>query len=207
MQAMRDKLLDAQAAQQAAQTAELAAQIDEAARLASALTKLQSTEEQLRTLQATLIAERVARSQCERDASLYEHNIRDVKEELASAVRALRRARNEGRKSEEERRAMLRAYEMAQAKWVLAFYVVMPTYSRANQYQLELSVREAVSRGREKGRQEVILQPCADRLTLTPRLGTRQQSGWASIHRYRLSLYVRFRMPYLEGHPWSTANS
>ena len=116
MQAMRDKLLDAQAAQQAVQTAELAAQIDDAARLASALTKLESTEEQLRTLQATLIAERVARSQSERDASLYEHDVRDIKEELASAVRALRRARNEGRKSEDERRAMLRAYETAQAK-------------------------------------------------------------------------------------------
>jgi hypothetical protein len=115
---MRNKLLDEQAAQEAARTAELAAQLGDAARLASALTKLESTEEQLRTLQATLIAERVVRSQKERDASLYEHDVRDIKEELASAVRALRRARDEGRKSEEDRRAMLRAYETAQAKWV-----------------------------------------------------------------------------------------
>jgi hypothetical protein len=116
MRAMRDKLLDEQAAQEAARAAEVAAQMGDAARLASALTKLESTEEQLRTLQATLIAERVARTQVERDASLYEHDVRDIKEELASAVRALRRARNEGRKSEDDRRAMLRAYETAQSK-------------------------------------------------------------------------------------------
>ena len=116
MDAMRERLLEEQAFTHAARTQELTAQLNDTARLASALTRLQTTEEQLRTLQATLIAERVARTQIQRDASSRAEDVRDYREELASAVRALHRARDEGKKSEEDRRALTRAYETAQAK-------------------------------------------------------------------------------------------
>jgi chromosome segregation ATPase len=85
--------------------------IFDATQLASALAKLESTEEQLRTLQATLIAERVARSQVERDVRAGEGDLRDMKGELGSAVRALRRAKEEGKRNEEERRRLARSLE------------------------------------------------------------------------------------------------
>ena len=116
MDAMRERLLHEQALAQAAGTQEISSHVNETARLAAALTRLESTEEQLRTLQATLISERVARTQIQRDASANAEDVRDCREELASAVRALRRARDEGKRSEEDRRALARAYEMAQVK-------------------------------------------------------------------------------------------
>lgn len=119
MDAMRERLLQEQALAQATHAQEVSAHLNDTARLASALTKLELAEEQLRTLQATLIAERVARTQIQRDASANADDVRDCREELASAVRALRRARDEGKRSEEDRKALARAYEMAQVKSVL----------------------------------------------------------------------------------------
>lgn len=80
----------------------------------SAWAKLEATEEQLRTLQATLIAERVARTQVEQQAQTTADDMRDYRHELASAVRALRRARDEGKRNDEERRRLQRAFEEAQ---------------------------------------------------------------------------------------------
>lgn len=98
MQAMRDRLVNEQANPG----------------LVTALAKLEASEEQLRSLQATLIAERVARTQIEQQAQTAVDDMRDYRHELASAVRALRRARDEGKKNEEERRRLQRSFEEAQ---------------------------------------------------------------------------------------------
>jgi hypothetical protein len=97
MQAMRDRLLH----QQADPT------------LITTLARLEASELQLRDLQATLIAERVARTQIEKQAHERAENLKDYQHELTEAVRALRRARDEGKKNEEERRRLHRAYEEA----------------------------------------------------------------------------------------------
>lgn len=98
MAAMRDRLVNEQANPT----------------LVSALAKLEASEEQLRTLNATLIAERVARTQMEQQAQTAADDMRDYRHELSSAVRALRRARDEGKKNDEERRRLQRAFEEAQ---------------------------------------------------------------------------------------------
>lgn len=98
MQAMRDRLVNEQANPT----------------LVSALAKLEASEEQLRSLQATLIAERVARTQVEQQAQMGADDLREYRHELASAVRALRRARDEGKKNDEDRRRLQRAFDEAQ---------------------------------------------------------------------------------------------
>ena len=113
---MRERLLATQAEEDAIKAAELNNHLQDTAKLASTLAKLESTEEQLRTLQATLIAERVVRSQIQQKASEDEENMRDCREELASAVRALRRARDEGKRSEQDRKSLAKAYDLAQVK-------------------------------------------------------------------------------------------
>lgn len=111
MAAMRSRLLATQEQEQAAQLESLNQHIVDASQLAKALTKLESTEEQLRSLQANLIAERVARTQIERNVQDGEGDLKDIKNELAAAVRALRRAREEGKRNEEERKRLARCFE------------------------------------------------------------------------------------------------
>jgi hypothetical protein len=111
MMAMRSRLLQTQAAEQSHELEQVNQHILDATELAKALTKLETTEEQLRMLQATLIAERVARTQMERHVQDGEGDIKDIKNELSAAVRALRRAREEGKRNEEERRRLARCFE------------------------------------------------------------------------------------------------
>lgn len=108
---MRDRLLSTQHAQEQHNPVTTHRQVSEAASLAAAMAKLETTQDQLRTLQATLIAERVARTQLERRSAEGEGDVRDVKHELASAVRALRRAKDEAKKIEEERRRLAKCFE------------------------------------------------------------------------------------------------
>lgn len=108
---MRDRLIHNKQAQEAHEAAAINAHIADASTLAAALTKLEVTQDQLRTLQATLIAERVARTQMERRSHEGEDDVRDVKNELAGAVRALRRAREEAKRNEEEKRRLAKCFE------------------------------------------------------------------------------------------------
>ena len=108
---MRDRLIHNQQNQSAHQMAAINQQIADASHLAAALTKLETTQDQLRTLQATLISERVARTQMERRSHEGEEDVRDVKNELAGAVRALRRAKEEAKRNEEEKRKLARCFE------------------------------------------------------------------------------------------------
>lgn len=108
---MRERLLNTQARQGNTHDEELARQFEETSRLAATLTKLESAEKQLRHLQATLIAEQVARTQIEQDRETRADDLKDCKNELAGAVRALRRARDEGTRGDEERRRLARAFD------------------------------------------------------------------------------------------------
>jgi len=112
MYSMRDRLQSEAIEQHANHEAE----IQTSTHLATTLTKLEQAESQLRTLQATLIAERVARTQIVRQVEEKEDRMRNYKLELAAAVRALRRAREEGKKTEEEKRRVARAFEEARDK-------------------------------------------------------------------------------------------
>ena len=94
MQAMRDRLLSDPT-------------------VITTMARLEASEAQMRDLQATLIAERVARTQLEKQAQQRLDDVRDYRHELSGAVRALRRARDEGKKNEEERRRLVRAFEEA----------------------------------------------------------------------------------------------
>ena len=118
MMAMRARLLANDQADQAAQVEQVNQHVLDATQLATALAKLASTEDQLRTLQATLIAERVARTQMERHVRDGEGDMHDIKNELGAAVRALRRARDEGRRNEDERRRLARCFEETKVQWV-----------------------------------------------------------------------------------------
>lgn len=162
MYTMRDRLLNAAAAQDHAQTAEMARHIDDASHLAAALAKLETAEEQLRTLQATLIAERVARTQIQHRAEEESSSMRECRNELANAVRALRRAREEGKRTEEEKRRLQRSFEEAQKSYVpitslgrIAETNEMLMYYRLHVYNTALEVRKARDQGRVEGRDEV----------------------------------------------------
>ncbi|WWD15901.1 hypothetical protein CI109_100325 [Kwoniella shandongensis] len=137
---MRDRLLDAEATRNQEQMTELRRQIKEAQDLATATTRLEAAEKQLRELQARLIAEQVARTQIEQEVERREDETKNYQTEWASAVRALRRARDEGKKSEEEKRRIQRCFEEARDKlW---------------KYHEALRVREARAQGKEEGRAE-----------------------------------------------------
>ncbi len=110
MYTMRDRLLNASAARDRDNADELTRKLHETSDLAATLAKLETAEDQLRALQATLIAERVARLQIERENDLSSGDMKDCRE-LAGAVRALRRAREEGKRTEEERRRLARCFE------------------------------------------------------------------------------------------------
>ncbi|OCF45491.1 hypothetical protein I317_00738 [Kwoniella heveanensis CBS 569] len=136
----RDRLLRQESDRNQHHMTELHRQIREARDLASTATKLEAAEKQLRELQARLIAEQVARNQIEQESGLREEEMKNYQNEWASAVRALRRARDEGKKSEEEKRRIQRCFEEARDKlW---------------KYHEALRVREARAQGKEEGRAE-----------------------------------------------------
>ena len=111
MYTMRERILFKRAAEDAAHDATIIRQLDETSRLAATLAKLEATEDQLRQAQATLIAERVARTHLEGEWAQRDEDVRDTRDELTRAVRALQRARDEGRRTDEERRRINRCFE------------------------------------------------------------------------------------------------
>ena len=111
MSSMRNRLLAAQASKAANHDAGLLQSLGQAASLAAAIAKLESTEDQLRQAQATLIAERVARTQIEVERSKSEENVKEARDELARAIRALHRARDEGKRTDEEKKRIARCFE------------------------------------------------------------------------------------------------
>lgn len=113
---MRDRLLDAEARRDQEAMTSLRRQISEAHNLAATTARLEAAEKQLRELQARLIAEQVARTQIEQVAGLREDEVKNYQNEWASAVRALRRAREEGKKTDEEKRRIQRCFEEARDK-------------------------------------------------------------------------------------------
>lgn len=113
---MRDRLLDAEARRDQEAMSSLRRQISEAHNLAATTARLEAAEKQLRELQARLIAEQVARTQTEQVAGLREDEVKNYQNEWASAVRALRRAREEGKKTDEEKRRIQRCFEEARDK-------------------------------------------------------------------------------------------
>ncbi|WRT67121.1 uncharacterized protein IL334_004087 [Kwoniella shivajii] len=136
----RDRLLRQESTRNQEHMIELQRQIREAQSLATTATKLEVAEKQLRELQARLIAEQVARTQIEQEAGMKEEEMKNYQNEWASAVRALRRARDEGKKSDEEKRRIQRCFEEARDKlW---------------KYHEALRVREARAQGKEEGRAE-----------------------------------------------------
>ncbi|WWC90045.1 uncharacterized protein L201_004976 [Kwoniella dendrophila CBS 6074] len=136
----RDRLLRQESNRNQEHIEEIQRQIKEAKNLASTATKLEAAEKQLRELQARLIAEQVARTQIEQESSIKEEEMQNYQNEWASAVRALRRARDEGKKSDEEKRRIQRCFEEARDKlW---------------KYHEALRVREARAQGKEEGRAE-----------------------------------------------------
>ncbi|OXG38765.1 hypothetical protein C360_01191 [Cryptococcus neoformans Bt15] len=137
---MRDRLLDAEARRDQEAMTSLRRQISEAQELAATTARLDAAEKQLRELQARLIAEQVARTQIEQEAGLREDEVKNYQNEWANAVRALRRAREEGKKTDEEKRRIQRCFEEARDKlW---------------KYHEALRVREARAQGKEEGRAE-----------------------------------------------------
>lgn len=180
---MRARLLSAHAADERGHAADLSRQLNDASQLASALSKLSSTENQLRQVQATLIAERVARTQVEQEHDLHVGDARGIKTELAGAVRALRKAKFEGKRVEEERRRLARAFEEAKTQSVShtsSVHYCQPDF-RLYRYHEELKVRDARAMGREEGRQEVSCAPCSTLYTSnapTGMAGSRKMDGW-----------------------------
>ena len=153
---MRDRLMNDAMARDNAQNIELSHQLSETAKLSSALAKLEMAEQQLRHLQATLIAERVAKSEMEREKCMSTDEMKECRNELASAVRALRRARDEGKKTDEERRRIQRAYEETTHRSAeIVFRPLAEVDSRLHLYHEALEVRKAEEKGREEGRNAV----------------------------------------------------
>lgn len=113
MYTLRDQLNEAAFIEQQVMDAHIANQVQEAADLASAAAKLEAAEKELRHLQAKLIAERVERTEVERKAQERQKAAGKYKTELETAVRALRKAREDERRTEREKRHAARAFEGA----------------------------------------------------------------------------------------------
>ena len=116
---MRERLLKEAEMKNHNSDEQIKAQLNSTAELAATVIKLERAEEQLRTLQATLFAEQVARTQIEREAEQSQEDVKECKDELASAIRALRRAREEGQRGDEERKRLQRCFETTKNQWVV----------------------------------------------------------------------------------------
>lgn len=116
-QEQRDARLAAETAEREDRAAaDLAQQMENALELADTAARLAMAEEQLRSLQATLIAERMKTTAQERRASEERERRERYRSELALAVSVLRRAKDDGKRSEEERRRLQRAFEEARVR-------------------------------------------------------------------------------------------
>lgn len=73
----------------------------------------------MRSLQAQLISERVFRDLAEKKVGEKESRVRKLENEYRDAVGALRRSRNESQKTEEEKAAIIRTYEMTKNRSVM----------------------------------------------------------------------------------------
>jgi hypothetical protein len=114
MAKMRESVLAQQEAANRAAQAKIESYHAEAVQLASALARLEAQQAQLRDLNATLLAEQVYRKMAEQKAASHGETLAGIKNELATAIRALRSARNDAKMSEEERAGLKRSYDIAQ---------------------------------------------------------------------------------------------
>ena len=119
---MRDRLLTAQAKQKEAAASSIKHKVNEAATLAITIARLENAQKQLRDTQASLIAERLARTRTEERSKDEVEGMRDCRNELASAIRALRRAREEGKRTDEEKRRLARCFEETKTQCVLGCF-------------------------------------------------------------------------------------
>ncbi|WOO85905.1 uncharacterized protein LOC62_07G009391 [Vanrija pseudolonga] len=112
----------------------------ESAELADAGARLERSESKLRDAKLRLVREQLLRTTAEQATASHADEARNVKAELATAVRALRKARDEGKRNDDERRRATRAFEEARDRLV--------------KYHEELKVRDARAAGKEEGRTE-----------------------------------------------------
>ena len=113
---MRERLVDESSTRDRNQNKNRNRRLYETVELVKARTKFEHAEEELREMKATVIAERVARDQIERQNDMTTEDMKDCRNELASAIRALRRSREEGRRTDEERRKYVRCFEMTKTQ-------------------------------------------------------------------------------------------
>lgn len=142
--------------------------LSESAELAEAEARLERSESKLREAKLRLVREQLLRTNAEQATASRADEARSVKAELATAVRALRKARDEGRRNDEERRRATRAFEEARDRLV--------------KYHEELKVRDARAAGKEEGRTEV---SCGERGQADVRLGKRPSCGSEVVMRRR----------------------
>ncbi len=115
-QEKEERAAAAKAAHDAAQADAMAEQVKQALQLAAATNRLAAAADALRTLQAKLVAEKLRTGEHERRAAEIAAKRAADRQELAVAVSVLRRAKDDGRRSEEERRRLLRAFEEAKSR-------------------------------------------------------------------------------------------
>ncbi|GMK56873.1 hypothetical protein CspeluHIS016_0307130 [Cutaneotrichosporon spelunceum] len=111
-----------------------------ARRLVDTTNRLQEAEDALRTLQLKLVAEKLRTGEAKRLAAEAAAKREADRRELALAVAILRRAKDDGRRGEEERQRLLRAFEEAKRRLV--------------KYHEEIRVRDARKAGQTEGRTE-----------------------------------------------------
>lgn len=113
---MRDRLLAEQHATEMLKQSQIDHTLNDAVQLASALARLEAQQDQLRDLHAHLISEQVHRRLAEERVNSNSENMAGVKNELASAIRALRAARDDARLNEQERSALKKSFDVAQVQ-------------------------------------------------------------------------------------------
>ncbi|KLT44410.1 hypothetical protein CC85DRAFT_17589 [Cutaneotrichosporon oleaginosum] len=111
-----ERVVDAQDARDADQAAAVAEQLRNSLQLAQSNDRLQAAEAAVRDLQARLVVEKLRTGQVERRAAEAEAKRAADKAELAVAVSILRRVKDDKRRTEEERRRALRAFEEAKSR-------------------------------------------------------------------------------------------
>ncbi|BEJ13597.1 hypothetical protein CspHIS471_0307710 [Cutaneotrichosporon sp. HIS471] len=121
-----------------------AEQVRGALRLAETTYRLKEAEGALRTLQAKLVAEKLRTGEVERRAAETAAKREADRRELAVTVSILRRAKDDSRRGEEERRRLLRAFE--------------ETKGRLVKYHAEIRVRDARKVAHEEGRTEAFAE-------------------------------------------------
>lgn len=116
MQRMRDRLLAEQASAEKLRQAEIDHAVNDAKKLAKAMAKVDSQRRQLREVESALFSEQIHRQLAESRVASNSESMTGIKNELGSAIRALRSARDDARLNEEERAALKRSFDMAQVQ-------------------------------------------------------------------------------------------